>query len=665
MSKKQIPILLILLLAFSLRIASLTALPPGLTHDEANHGREALGILDGEFLFYFPLNYGSEPLYSYTVAGFMLLFGRSLFAMRLVNVLFGLGAMGIAYLWAKKAFDRRTALIAAAVTAVSFWPLASSREALRAGMLPFFIAAAVWFLWQFITREQFDQRRSRPAAIWPLLGFAISVTATLHIYLSSRVAWLMFPLFILYLGLVHRPIFRRTWQPTFLGLLLAGIMAVPMFSYVGRHPEVLTRLDMLDGPLQQIRSGNFMPLLENSRDALLAFIWPGYGDQFLAYNIPGRPVFDSLTAAFFAIGALVALWRWKQPAYAFVLLWFGAGIIPSLITGPTANTTRNLAAISAVHLLPAIGFVAAADTLSERFRRFKQPAFAAFALAWLAFAGWISARDYFVNWGQSAQVRGAYQHTLIESLAYLETHPDDSPVLLSSVYPGAAHDPSISMVMLPDPQFETRWVDARYALLFPNGADARAVIPMSTIPHPQFAGMLQETSSIRLRHDDLDPGFSVYKLDAASLGDIGLGLPVNFGGGVSLIDAHWVAADVKPGETAELITVWEVLDPDKVGPIAPPIYTTDVVLFTQLLDETGAVFSQRDALDAPSWDWRAGDILIQIHPLLIPGETPVGTYQAIVGIYDRLSGNRLPTLAASGDVIDNVAHVAPLEIKSP
>lgn len=665
MPKKHFLILLILLLAFTLRVISLSDLPPGLTHDEANHGREALEILDGVFLFYFPLNYGSEPLYSYTVAGFMLLFGKSLFAMRLVNVVFGLGAMGIAYLWAKKAFDRRTALIAAAVTAVSFWPLASSREALRAGMLPFFMAAAVWFFWHFITREQSDSRRSRPAAVWPLIGFAVSVTATLHIYLSSRVAWLMFPLFILYLALVHRPIFRRTWQPTILGLLLAGIMAVPMFSYVRNHPEVLTRLDMLDGPLQQIRSGNFIPLLENSRDALLAFIWPGYGDQFLAYNVPGRPVFDSLTAFFFAVGILVSLWRWKKPANVLVLLWFGAGIIPSLITGPTANTTRNLAAISAIHLIPAIGFVAVSDTLSKRFSRFKQPAFAGLAVSWLAVAGWISARDYFVNWGQSAQVRGAYQHTLIQSLAYLETRPDSSPTVLSSVYPGAAHDPSISMVMMPEPDFETRWVDARYALIFPGGEDARAVIPVSTAPHVQFASMMRETSSIRLRQDDLDPGFSIYKLDAAPLDASALAQPVNFGGGISLIDARWAETAVSPGGTAEMITVWEVLDPEKVGPIVPPIYTTNVVLFTQLLDETGAVFSQRDALDAPSWDWQDGDIIVQVHPLLIPGDTPAGTYQAIVGIYDRLSGDRLPSLAANGDVIDNVAFVAPLEVRSP
>ena len=49
-----------------------------MTHDEANHGREAIGILAGELRLFFPLNYGSEPLYSYTVALSMALFGRGL-----------------------------------------------------------------------------------------------------------------------------------------------------------------------------------------------------------------------------------------------------------------------------------------------------------------------------------------------------------------------------------------------------------------------------------------------------------------------------------------------------------------------------------------------------------------------------------------------------------
>jgi uncharacterized membrane protein YphA (DoxX/SURF4 family) len=90
----------ILLIAVWFRAYDLLAIPPGLTHDEANHGREAIGILQGRLALFFPLNYGSEPLYSYTVAGLMALVGRNLLALRLVAVIFNLGAIAVTYRWA-------------------------------------------------------------------------------------------------------------------------------------------------------------------------------------------------------------------------------------------------------------------------------------------------------------------------------------------------------------------------------------------------------------------------------------------------------------------------------------------------------------------------------------------------------------------------------------
>lgn len=156
-------LLAILLVAFALRAWNLTGAPPGLTHDEANHGREAIGILNGIYLYFFPLNYGSEPLYSYTVALFMALLGRGVLALRLVNVVFGTAAVAMTYVWASPRLSRATALLGAALVAVSFWPLAASREALRAGMLPFFMTLAVWAFWRLLEVTSYENRvRSAP-----------------------------------------------------------------------------------------------------------------------------------------------------------------------------------------------------------------------------------------------------------------------------------------------------------------------------------------------------------------------------------------------------------------------------------------------------------------------------------------------------------------------
>ncbi len=661
MLKKTLPLLLIFLIAVGLRSYRLTAVPPGLTHDEANHGREALGILDGDLRFYFPANYGSEPVYSYTAAASMLAFGENLLALRLVNVLFGLAAMGAAYAWTARAFDRRTALIAAGVTAVTFWPVASSREALRAGMLPFFMTLAVWFFWQ---RTETETGR-RFHFVW----FGAATAVTLHIYLAARVAWLIFPIFLVYLALIDRDAFRRIWRSTLAGLALAGALVAPMFVYLANNPAAQTRLTMLDGPLQALRDGNLTPIVQNAGEAFLAFIWPGFGDQFLAYNIPGRPVFDGVTAVFFLIGLLISIWRWKQPNYAFLLIWFGVGIVPSLLTGATANTTRNLAALPAAMLLPAVGFMAVMQKLEIRDWRLRNnqspvsslpsPA-SVLVIVWLLFAGFTTARDYFVRWGESPDVRGAYQHTLVEELAFLDAHDVEPPIVISSVYPGPAHDPSISLVLSPQAA-GIRWIDARFGLIFPDGG-GRLLIPSSTSIHPELAGFVEMVTAVSLRDDDLDPGFALYELAAPPWSGSML---ANFNDAVRLRVAYWITPETAPGGTAELITVWQVTDPTRVGPAVPPFDTTDVVLFTQVLDGAGGILAQRDALDAPSWSWQTGDLIVQIHPIVVPPETAVGSYQTIVGVYDKLSGARLSLLNADGAATKSFATAPPLQVSAP
>jgi hypothetical protein len=136
----------------------------------------------------------------------------------------------------------------------------------------------------------------------------------------------------------------------------------------------------------------------------------------------------------------------------------------------------------------------------------------------------------------------------------------------------------------------------------------------------------------------------------------------NFNNALTLHHAEWLNA-IAPGETAELLLVWRVTDPKPVGPIVPPAFTTDVVMFTQVLDEAGVPFAQRDSLEAPSWDWQAGDVIAQIHPVTIPAETSPGSYRAIVGIYDRLSGDRLPVLTEDGAMMGDFTAVPPLEIR--
>lgn len=664
MVKKTLPIIFILLLAFAFRAYDLTTIPPGLTHDEANHGWDSIKVLDGVLLFYFPLNYGSEPLYNYVVAGNMALIGQNLLALRLVNVMFGLLIIAAVYLWTRWAFNRYTALVTAALIAVSFWPVASSRQALRAGMLPFLAVSATIFFWLIFR----PGRRDDPAGTstpnlniwWAVLGFALCVTATLHTYLAARVLWLLYPIFLAYLAFSHRASFKRIWKPVLAGLILAGLLVIPMFAYVEAHPEAETRLQMLEGPLQSLLSGDLEPLFINAWEALLAFVWPGFGDHFLAYNIPGRPVLEAVSSLFFLVGLVVCFWRLQQPAYAFVLIWFGMGIVPSLVTGPEANTTRNLAALAPTYILAATGFITMATFITRRWGCPAQIASAVILTLWLFFVGLTTLLDYFIHWAQSPDVRAAYQHTLVEALEYLEGQSPNKTTVISTIYPGPAHDPSIARVLLAGDQADLRWVDARRAIIYPGGQAAQLILPSSTPLHPAFAGLVRPVDTVEIRPDDLDPAFTAYDmLDTTwDLADSS----ANFGNALELIGSRWLDDSIRPGEMAELITIWRVIDPDKVGPIVPPAFETDMVLFTHVIDDTGDIIVQQDSLEAPSWDWQAGDIFLQVHPVTIPDGVPTGLYNTTVGAYDRSSGERVPLLNPADEIVDNRAFVVPLKV---
>lgn len=146
-------------------------------------------------------------------------------------------------------------------------------------------------------------------------------------------------------------------------------------------------------------------------------------------------------------------------------------------------------------------------------RRPQLPAWlpSAAAAVWLLFAGWVAAFDYFVTWAQSPDVRGAYQVNTVEMLAYLDGIDPAEPVVLSTVYPGPAHDPSLGLVLAGD-EANRRWVDARQALVAPGGQNSTVLIPTATPPHALFAQWLQPRETVVLRPDDLDASFTDFAL---------------------------------------------------------------------------------------------------------------------------------------------------------
>jgi hypothetical protein len=72
------------------------------------------------------------------------------------------------------------------------------------------------------------------------------------------------------------------------------------------------------------------------------------------------------------------------------------------------------------------------------------------------------------------------------------------------------------------------------------------------------------------------------------------------------------------------------------------------------LDRTNAVVGQEDRLDAPAWNWRSGDVFVQVHRFRMDVDVPPGLYQLEVGIYTDHDLERLPIIVDGASIDDRI-----------
>ena len=139
-------LLLILLLAAIFRLCLFDSLPFGTWYDEAVAGIDARRILqDPSFrpAFWDSMNHPAHHLYLFALA--MKMLGDSVLSMRLVSVLFGLGAVVSAYLFGNGLQGRRWALLLAFLVASMRWNVNFSRIAMNGIDVPFFAFLTLYF----------------------------------------------------------------------------------------------------------------------------------------------------------------------------------------------------------------------------------------------------------------------------------------------------------------------------------------------------------------------------------------------------------------------------------------------------------------------------------------------------------------------------------------
>lgn len=184
------------------------------------------------------------PLATLLYLGSTQLFGISVASMRIVPVIFGLGVIWLCYLFSKKLYDGRTAIIASLLLAISFYPVWSSLYIdLDGSILLFFVTATLYSYFRYRTLKQ-DKKSLYFASLFfglalltkypaifiiPIILLAESnaIIREGRISLRSIIAIIQPILKIIFLGLIIFSIFPVTAilannQATFLNTLSHG-----------------------------------------------------------------------------------------------------------------------------------------------------------------------------------------------------------------------------------------------------------------------------------------------------------------------------------------------------------------------------------------------------------------------------------------------------------
>ncbi len=389
--------LLIFLMAAVLRLVALPTVPPGLQHDEVFHGHDAVTVLLGYHPLYFTSNAGNEPLFVYLMSLTVNLLGRTEWGIRLAAVICGLLAVLFTFLWIRRAYNNRTALIASVLMAVSFWPLFLSRVGLRAASVPMMAALSAWLLFEGMQRMQNSADRSKKQRDWMWFGAAgVALGLSLYTYPASRTLPIVFLLFWILTSLASRKINR----PLLLTLLVALIVVGPLAYTIATLPEADVRLQQLGGPVQDALNGNVEPVLSYTLATLGMFNVAG--DPIARYNLPGRPVFDVITGLLFLLGLWLTLWKWREPRSLFALLWLPIGLLPSMLSDSAPSFLRASASLPVAFLFPAL----ALDWLLTRATQKRtQLIGAALIIGLFIFTSALTIRDYFFVWPSRSDVR--------------------------------------------------------------------------------------------------------------------------------------------------------------------------------------------------------------------------------------------------------------------
>jgi 4-amino-4-deoxy-L-arabinose transferase-like glycosyltransferase len=644
--REIITMVLLALVALVPRLVRIESAPPGLNGDEMFNAIDALRLGPGRWQVFFEGNFGREALFLYLMAASLNLFGQSLWAIRLPAVILGVGVVLLAYGIGRVAFNRRVALVAGLLIAVSLWPVMQSRWGLRAVSLTFFTALTVLLLMLAM------RRAGKALGLWLAAGLALGLT--LYTYIPGRVFPLVIVAWVAWIAFSRRATLGWTWRQLALTFLVALVVFAPFGLYMATYPEkVNQRIDALSGAnaLEKALQGEVSALLETAVSVPLMFVVKG--DTASRYNIDARPIFDPVTGIIFAVGLLTTIllaFRRQAPdrraEYGLLLLWMAAMLAPNLITGLDTSFLRGAGAIVPIYLITAIGLDTVYLWLIGRWPQ-RQGLWRAGLAGVVALGGLLilvnTWQGYFNHWINNDEVRLAYRAGLAEIGTYLAQNAPGDEAQVFIAYDYVAETTPQEFAYYHDGP--VTWFHHANAFGWRPGADAPAwvlVTEQRPLPEALLSRLEAVAQAQTFAYQNGDPAFTLYSLDPAAVDwTPGQETALEFESGPTLIGFD-MPETLTRGQIAPIVLHWRIPD----GRQGLPNRLTYAQIFLE--DSRGNVWQLAESLQGyPEAGWQAGDRFVTLMNLTVPQGMPPGPAYLRFGLRDW-QGEPYAQLVADG-----------------
>jgi hypothetical protein len=596
-------LLALLLLATALRFGGLGA--QELSGDEAFSvlfsERTSAGII-AEIL---RLGEPHPPLYYLFLHGWMAVAGDSEFSVRFLSAAASILAVALVFVLSRRMFGWRAGLAAATFLTINPFQIWHAQTARMYAISATLALSTTLVLWTALRRGRWWH--------WMLYSLLTAAHLYLHYYALlvalAQGIWVLLVLHRQWRRLVAFAAASAGVALLYLPWLLRALPGIQAYHGNAESPALLS---VLTGSLREFALGTTIRP-ETSAPFLVTF------------------------GLLFVFGLWVAV-RSKPREAALLILWLFmplVGIWIASLRRPLFTVRYLIAASPPFYVL--LGLGAARLARMGGWRRVLTGLLGALCLIGTI----LSLRNYYMaaDYARSPGWR--------ELAAYVDTHRTANDVLVQN-YP----DPSLSyytreilpLVVVPE-HFGASPEQIEEALT--SLLDQHARLWLLPYPHPDWdpAGMVGEWLE---RYADLadqaEPGgirLQAFLPLRAALEQMAP-VEVQLGSGIRLL-GYRLEGEAQPGGTLRLTLYWEAS-----GPVQ-----ADYTVFTHLLGPGDALLGQMDHPPqngaAPTSSWETGQRLADRYEIPIRDDTPLGPARLVTGMYDPITGDRLP---ATGPVDD-------------